>query len=147
MKTTRDQRTIVVGVDGSPASRAALRWAMDMAETQDVSVTAVAVQRRAPAFMPATSMALLPHGTAPETAPETRAERLHTLVEQTGHHEVTEQLITGDPARELTRMTRPNDLLVVGSHGALTAMSSLLGSVTMACLRHARCPVVVVPAP
>ncbi|MFD1050772.1 universal stress protein [Kibdelosporangium lantanae] len=31
------------------------------------------------------------------------------------------------------------------SHGALTPASAMLGSVTSACLRHARCPVVVIP--
>ncbi|RSM85212.1 universal stress protein [Kibdelosporangium aridum] len=145
---TAQQRIIVVGVDGSPASRAALRWALDLAATQDFQVEAVAVQRRMPAFVPATSMALLPHGTFPETPPETRAERLHAVVEATGDHRapVIELLVTGDPVRELTQLAGPGDLLVVGSHDAFTAATALLGSVTMGCLRHARCPVVIVPA-
>ncbi len=139
------QHTIVVGVDGSPASRAALRWATKVAATtKDFSVAAVAVQRRVPALLPATSMALLPHGRTPVAEPSTRADRLHTIVVQAGDQRmVTEFLLTGDPAEELTHMAGPGDLLVVGRHGALTPMA--IGSVTTGCLRRARCPVVVVP--
>ncbi|MCE7004620.1 universal stress protein [Kibdelosporangium philippinense] len=145
---TAQPRTIVVGVDGSPASRTALQWALNLAATQDFHVTAVAVQRRSPAFVPATSMALLPHGTFPEPSMETRAERLHSVVEAAGDHHatVTELLLTGEPARELTQLAGLDDLLVVGSHGAITTATALLGSITMGCLRHARCPVVIVPA-
>lgn len=131
--------TIIVGVDGSPASHAALRWAASVASAQDCEIAAVAVQPRTPAFMPAASMALLPYGKAPEPQPAARAQRLHALVEQAGAGHVTEHLLTGDPARELTRLARPGDLLVIGR-------GSLIGSVARACVRHAQCPVVVVPA-
>ncbi|GAB3887601.1 universal stress protein [Kibdelosporangium lantanae] len=138
-------RNIIVGIDGSLASRAALRWAIGVAAGLRATVAAVAVQRRTPAFLPATSMALLPHGSVPERPGATRAERLHAVVTESGGQDVAEYLLTGDPARELTRMAGPDDLIVVGAHGALTPASAMLGSVTSACLRHARCPVVVIP--
>ncbi|GAB3899685.1 universal stress protein [Kibdelosporangium lantanae] len=138
-------KNIIVGIDGSPASGAALRWATSVAAGMHATVSAVTVQRRTPAFLPATSMALLPHGTLPERSPATRAERLHAVVVESGDQDVAEYLLTGDPARELVRMAGPDDLIVVGSHGALTPASAMLGSVTAACLRHARCPVVVIP--
>ncbi|MBP2328768.1 nucleotide-binding universal stress UspA family protein [Kibdelosporangium banguiense] len=136
MKT--QQRTVVVGVAGSPASRAALHWAMDLASAQGFHVAAVAVQRRIPAFMPASSMALHPYGSPPQPTQAARAEQLHSIV---GKHNdnVSEHLLSGEPARELTRMAGPGDLLVIGRGG-------LLSGVTMACVRHARCPVVVVLA-
>ena len=44
-------------------------------------------------------------------------------------------------------MAGPDDLIVVCSHHAMThPRPSILGNVTLACLRHARCPVVVVLA-
>ena len=131
---------IIVGIDGSPASRAALQWATNVAAGMHATVSAVAVERRTSAFLPATSMALLPHGTVPERSEVTRAERLHAVVAETGGQDVAEYLLTGDPARELTRMAGPDDMIVVGAHGALTPVSAMLGSVTSACLRHAHCP-------
>ena len=139
-------RTIIVGIDGSPASRVALRWATNIAPCMHATVAAVTVQLRTPAFLPATSMALLPHGTLPERPGMTRAERLHTVIDDVGAQDVAEYLLTGDPARELTRMAGPDDMIVLGSHGAMTPVSAMLGSVTSACIRHARCPVVVIPA-
>ena len=52
----------------------------------------------------------------------------------------------GDPAVALTATaSHPGDVLVVGHRHALTARGAVHGSVTAYCLRHARCPVVVVP--
>ena len=60
--------------------------------------------------------------------------------------EVTEVVLTGDPAVELARLSHHADLLVLGSHGHGKAAGLLLGSVVSECLRHAACPVVVIPA-
>ncbi|MEO6090265.1 MAG: universal stress protein [Umezawaea sp.] len=55
--------------------------------------------------------------------------------------EVTEAVLLGDPAVELHHA----DLLVLGAHGHGKAAGVLLGSVVSECLRHAACPVVVIP--
>jgi nucleotide-binding universal stress UspA family protein len=57
---------------------------------------------------------------------------------------VTTSVVQGYPARELLRAAEGADLLVVGSrgHGELSGM--LLGSVSLHCVTHATCPVVVV---
>jgi nucleotide-binding universal stress UspA family protein len=45
----------------------------------------------------------------------------------------------------LVDASRAADLLVVGSRGRGAVAARVLGSVSQGCVRHARCPVVVVP--
>ncbi len=53
----------------------------------------------------------------------------------------------GDPGVVLTDIARrPGDVLVVGRERQVSARAILHGSVTSYCLRHAVCPVIVVPA-
>jgi nucleotide-binding universal stress UspA family protein len=50
------------------------------------------------------------------------------------------------PAKALLREADGADLLVVGSRGRGKVAGALLGSVSTACVHHAPCPVLVVPA-
>ncbi|MEV8438744.1 universal stress protein [Actinosynnema sp. NPDC051121] len=58
---------------------------------------------------------------------------------------VTEVTITGDAGTALAQASGQADLLVVGTHGHHRLTELVLGSVAADCLRHATCPVVVVP--
>ncbi|HYZ99456.1 MAG TPA: universal stress protein [Acidimicrobiales bacterium] len=50
--------------------------------------------------------------------------------------------------RTLVEVAESADLVVVGSHGRTGLSRLVLGSVAMACVQHAACPVVVVrPSP
>lgn len=141
--------TIVVGLDGSAASAAALRWAVERAEAEHRTVTAVEV--RSPVRLaPGTSYAPGPYGTAPPL--EHLRSRLHetvTAVRDTmpSAPEITERLLSGEPGVELARVARDAAMLVLGHnpHGKTTEF--LFGHVTAECLRHAAVPVVLVPAP
>lgn len=145
----RDRR-IVVGVDGSTASRAALRWAVSEAgRTPGTEIVAVHVGRR-PHLAPATSYAVQPYGTAPPIE-RTRRVQLHDIVSTVSQDGpdapvISEVRIEGEPAAELIRSCRDTDLLVLGTtpHSRLTELA--LGSVATDCARHAPCPVVLVPA-
>ena len=136
---------IVVGVDGSAASIAALRWALTKAGEDKRPITAVEVREPAHA-LPGTSYAVQPHGTAP---PVTR-----TLLHQTvatavaalpDAPEVAEMRLRGDPGAELARVSEGESMLVLGYRPHSRVTEFLLGRVTADCLRHARCPVVLVP--
>lgn len=142
------KRKIVVGVDGSPQSEAALRWAIQEAVPERDEVRAVLVRVRDD-LLPGTSYAMQPHGRRPVGPSPEYAELLRTTVHRAlqGHQvppTVTEAVADGDPATELVKEAKDADLLVVGSHGARPITEVLLGSATVHCVRHAHCPVVVI---
>ncbi|MCT2587932.1 universal stress protein [Actinophytocola gossypii] len=143
-----DSPGIVVGVDGSAASAAALRWALARAATDHETVTAVEVQP-IERFLPGTSYAPAPYGTAPP------AERLHSRLHETvapavaavrNAPEVIETHLHGDPAAELVRTAENASMLVLGHTPHRRITEFLLGRVTAECLRRSGIPVVLVPA-
>jgi nucleotide-binding universal stress UspA family protein len=139
--------TIVVGIDGSAPSTAALRWAVDQAVAQHRTVTAVEV-RQPVRLAPGTSYAPAPYGT---TVPLGRGEhRLHDTVTAVlagvrNPPKVAELRLRGEIGVELARVAHDAAMLVLGHqpHGRTTEF--LFGHVTGECLRHATVPVVLVP--
>jgi len=136
---------IVVGVDGSPGSRAALRWAHDEARLRAATLVAVAVWQ----YPMMTSLPAFGAMPPPEDlGTEAEAALLKTLsdegVEATGDVPVTTVVAEGPPAKALLEAAGDAAMLVVGSrgHGGFTGL--LLGSVSQQCASHAACPVVVV---
>ncbi|RZQ65916.1 universal stress protein [Amycolatopsis suaedae] len=140
-------RRIVVGVDGSAASRSALRWATAEAAIHGGKVNAITVHT-GDYLLPGTSFTFQPHGRVPVSGENELRRYLHGLVEQErlGDVVVVETVIEGDAATELVKAVRGGDLLVVGSHGQSRLAEVLLGSVAADCVRHSPCPVVVIPA-
>ncbi|MEY7970365.1 universal stress protein [Saccharomonospora xinjiangensis] len=142
-------RRIVVGFDGSPTGQRAVRWAAEEAASRGGDVEVIAVRERDEP-LPGTSYAFQPYGRRPVADEDSVRAHLHDVVSHItsalGRGGITETVVTGDPATELLKASADADLLVVGSHrrGALSEV--LLGSVSASCVRHARCPVVVVPA-
>jgi nucleotide-binding universal stress UspA family protein len=139
---------ILVGVDGSPASREALRWALTQAVRTGDRVEATMAWLREPEFVAASSLGVHPHaGTPGRRHP---ARELHGIVTEVratvpDAPRVAEVTIVGDAATTLTQAARQADLLVIGRNGHGRLPEVLLGSVAANCLRHATCPVVVVP--
>jgi nucleotide-binding universal stress UspA family protein len=133
--------TIVVGVDGSDSSVAALGWACDLAARIGSSVEAVTTWHWPMSLGPAIPFAddFDPAGDA-ETVlagivgPE--ADRFPSLT-------IRARTVEGHAAEVLVEASRHADLLVVGSrgHGAFSGM--LIGSVSQHCAAHAGSPVVV----
>lgn len=140
-------RQIVVGVDGSESSRAALHWAYDEAAHHGASLTAVATWN--PPAMPMTA----PYGSLPpedyEAQPRKEAlallERfIADLDERTPVVDARTSIEQGNPAKVLIERSKQADLLVVGSRGHGGFAGMLLGSVSQHLVAHADCPVVVV---
>jgi nucleotide-binding universal stress UspA family protein len=131
---------IVVGVDGSEHSNAALRWALAEAEAHaDGLVTAVLawqvpflsfpgafdreeLERAYKAFLIDTVSAIAPKPAVP----------LETLVAE------------GDPTESMVEASKGAQLLVLGIRGRAAFAGLLLGSVSQGAATSAHCPVVLV---
>ena len=132
----------MVGIDGSDASKKALRWAIDNAgDAEVVALHAYDVLVSAVDAIPT------PPPDAFGVAIEIHegAIRLATaMVDEVAGEDstVTAKAVEGPPAEVLLEAAADSDLLVVGSHGAGLA-ELLLGSVTLGCVQHASGPVLV----
>jgi nucleotide-binding universal stress UspA family protein len=131
---------IVVGVDGSEHSNAALRWALAEAEAHpDSLITAVLswqvpflsfpgafdrdeLEKAYKAFLIETVSAIAPSPAVP----------LETLVAQ------------GDPTESMVEASKGANLLVLGIRGRSAFAGLLLGSVSQGAAVAAHCPVVLV---
>jgi len=156
VSATRRPPRVVVGVDGSAASRAALVHAMTAAARRGAHLQVVSTYSVQavwiggyPLGMPA--MSTLREGT------ETRVRELIDEVRRDpavaavpGAAEVPTSVVVsvGPPSPLLVDASADADLLVVGSRGRGAVRSVLLGSVALHCVSHSHCPVVVVhPTP
>jgi nucleotide-binding universal stress UspA family protein len=137
---------IVVGVDGSPASITALRWAIARATAEDRTVTAVEV--RIPVRLgPGTSYAPAPYGAPPERHGNTLHDTVVAVVAATPEAPlVTESQRRGAAGVELARAAHDAAMLVLGHNPHGRAAEFLFGRVTNECLRHTDVPVVLIPA-
>jgi nucleotide-binding universal stress UspA family protein len=140
---------VVVGIDGSSGSRAALAWALTAAGGRGADVEAVAAF---PVDFYWTDAYLADPRQIEEVRADTRA-RAEALIDEvrrgTGRPgepvpDVTLLVVPGAAAERLVRQADDADLLVVGSRGRSGVRSALLGSVALHCAAHAPCPVVVV---
>jgi nucleotide-binding universal stress UspA family protein len=137
---------VVAGIDGSAESIAALGWASRYAAATGGTLRAVL------AWHYPSAAGLPPAGVAPEPVrAETELQLQATLDEAVAKIDqdkltvpVQARLSYGHPAQVLIDESEHADLLVVGSrgHGAFTGM--LTGSVSVHCVSHAACSVVVV---
>ncbi|MBB4984829.1 universal stress protein [Streptomyces nymphaeiformis] len=136
---------VVVGVDGSPASYAALRWAVRQARETGASLDVVGVHD----VPGATGWSAPPVDAAFDAEQATKAvsEELGSVLPPRGEVPPVEQhVLRGDPAEVLIEASAGADLLVVGSRGRGGFASLLLGSVSQQRAVHASCPVVIVRA-
>ncbi len=137
---------IAVGVDGSPGSRAALRWALGEALARGLALHAVIAWE----FPPESSFGDMdpvddfrPVVAAEETLAAVLGDAGVSATDET----VTSAALEGHPAEVLLKVAEDSQLLVVGSRGHGTIVGALLGSVSQYVAAHADCPVVVIKAP
>jgi nucleotide-binding universal stress UspA family protein len=142
---TKDVPRIVVGVDGSPSSRAALRWAVRQATLNGGIVDAI-MAWQIPALLRSYAWTPVYVEEASDFAKDARntlAAVIRDEIEPADNRRVTSRVVNGHPAEVLLEAAIGADLLVVGSHGHGTFADALLGSVGQYCVHHARCPVLV----
>ena len=138
----RAVRRIVVGVDGSPDSGIALRWACREASIRDAEVHAVHVCE-SPLHEPASYAVPAPeHSYVADDTDMWKA----VLPDLPPDVLVRTETAVGLVARVLLDRCEGADMLVLGSPGEVPDGIGPAGPVVRACLRRALCPVVVVSA-
>jgi len=138
------RQVVVVGVDGSPGSVAALSWAGRYGAATGATVQALHIWHYPTA-------AGLPPGITPESVDdEVKANQRKELDEAIAKAnldpsaQVESKIGYGHPAQVLIEESKNVDLIVVGHRGRGGFTGMLTGSVSMQVVNHAACPVVVV---
>jgi nucleotide-binding universal stress UspA family protein len=139
-------KRIVVGVDGSPHSRDALRWARDEAAVHGGSVTAVIAWSPAPMAMGAGLPPRIPDTSPEASAREVLESTVSTVYGPGGETAIELRVEAGSPAKVLIDLSGDADLVVVGGRGRGGFSGLRLGSVSQQVTQHAHCPVVVLPS-
>jgi len=145
-RSADDPAVIVVGVDGSPGSAAALDFALSEGHSRGLGVEVV------------TAWLFTPGQSGPGSASPVDAGR--ALARALQEHELaaaqarglprpplTHVVVRDHPGRVLTARSAGAAMVVVGSGRQSSASRKVLGSVGEYCLRHSSAPVVVVPEP
>ena len=143
--STQLDGTVVVGVAESVFKGHALRWAADQAQVEGRTLTLVnasgpvsgAWKEHGMDALPTSSAVLREHG-------QQLLDRARAVVGQAAPGlTVNEVFEVTDPSTLLIQLSATAHLLVLGSRGRGPVRSHLLGSVGLAVVRHAACPVVV----
>jgi len=140
----QDGGPVVVGVDGSPVSEAAVAMAFDEASARGAGLTAV----HAWSELPEEWLYPIVYGprelqVAEEDAHRLLAERLAGWQEKYPDVAVERVVVRRRPAPVLLELATRAQLLVVGSRGRGGFAGMLLGSTSRAVLHRAPCPVIV----
>jgi nucleotide-binding universal stress UspA family protein len=144
---------IVVGVDGSDSSRAALAWALAEAKLRGSTLRAVHAW-----MIPALGTGEAPWAMMP---PDSYVEVSADEIEKATHDALDRELAEAGPdpglaverfvqegpaADVIVDASKDAELVVVGTRGRGAIKTLLLGSTSQHVIQHATCPVVVVSA-
>ncbi|MCW0212129.1 MAG: universal stress protein [Pseudonocardia sp.] len=132
---------IVVGVDGSASSAAALLWAVRQADLTGARVLAISAWSVPVTYGPIPVPQLWTDWSG--IARRSLSDAVRTALGERAP-EVEVDAVEGGAAFVLLEAARDAELIVVGSRGRGGFAGLLLGSVALTVTTHARCPVVVV---
>ena len=142
-----DGRRVVVGIDGSPTARCALRWALAEAQLLDLPLEVLHAWREPAVLVPEEyDSALVEAGHTDEAALKLIDRELDAVgadLPDTFPIERTE--VHGFAARALVEASQRAELVVVGRRGTGGFPHELIGPKAVQVADHARSPVAVVP--
>ena len=133
---------VVVGIDGSPVSEAALAFAFDAAAVRGVAL--VAVHAWSPTAVDKALEPVMDWAAVADEEEAVLAERLSGWGQKYPQVTVRRSVVRDGAARALVDASRGAQLVVVGSRGRGEAAGLFLGSVSHGVLHAAHCPVAIV---
>ncbi len=150
MSDSSSHHGFVVGVDGSPQSKAAVDWAARDAALGGSRLTLVHV-------LTDPSISAWVDAPVPKDYWRRARERAQDLLEEANRIAraalplgttitVDQELATGRPESALEDLSKDAERVVVGSRGLGSVQRALLGSVSSGLVQHAHCPVAVIHA-
>lgn len=137
-------RSVVVGVDGSDESLAALSWATVTADLHGARLAVVAAHPVEADADPAAAGLAEEARERAHSAARAARERLHGW--RPGGRDIEIRVLPGSAARVLAAQSTTDDLVVVGRRGLRAFDRALLGSVSSALAAGAPGTIAVVPA-
>lgn len=138
--TIREGSRIVVGVDGSPESVLALKWAQTLAQPLNATITAVTAWHMETVF----GSYIVPDWDPNDGARQILKDAVEEAFGGNPPEGFNGICVRGRPAQVLMEQSKSAQMLIVGSRGHGGFAGMLLGSVSAACAEHASCPVLVV---
>ncbi|MBK7720862.1 MAG: universal stress protein [Austwickia sp.] len=138
--------SIVVGVDGSPTSQRAVRWAAYLADRWSVPLEVLAAYGAPLTLEVFAGFSTRYSQQVHDAARAHLDEGLAAAGEAAPGLTLVERFVDRPPARALLEAGAADRLLVIGKHGANRHRLGNLGSVTDQVVTHAHGPVVVIPA-
>jgi nucleotide-binding universal stress UspA family protein len=142
---------ILVPVDYSAASRAALELALGIAESFRAAVHVVHVLEL-PLYSSldmSVSISGFPAQSYVSYAQRRAAEEMSEFLAPERNRELTQAIVTGEPSSMVLKIAEDGgyDLIVMGTHGRTGLKHLLLGSTAEWIVRHAPCPVLTTREP
>ncbi|UQA90957.1 universal stress protein [Streptomyces halobius] len=138
--TAQERPYVVVGVDGSPTSQAAIDFAFEEAALRRAMLRAIYV------WQP-TMLGNLDEDAARRECRTVLYEAVSGRTESYPDVDLHHEVMSGHPVEVLVRESRHALALVTGTRGRGGFAGMLLGSVSQGVLHHAECPIVAVPRP
>jgi nucleotide-binding universal stress UspA family protein len=141
VSTTSGPGRIVIGIDGSPESAAALSWGIEEARLRGRGLRIVYAFPALVSILGTTA-----HDYFPQVEKEAAAtfEQALAAAPAMDDLDVERSVLPGNPSEVLVDESRGASLLVLGHRGRGSFRGMLLGSVSIHCVQQAHCPVVVV---
>jgi nucleotide-binding universal stress UspA family protein len=138
-------KTILVGVDGSPGSRNALKWAAAEAADHGADLVVLTVWERA--LLPPMGSGEVPDHGVPDPSRTATEDLIKVIREELGDDPpvvVQPRARQGNAAKVLIEESADADMLVVGPRGHGGFRGLVLGSVSQHVAAYAKCPVAVI---
>lgn len=143
---------IVVGVDGSPSSMLAVRWAAHEAGMRNVPLSLIHIIDTPPSGLLALGGAVLPPHTENEDSQKTEGAKIISAavkvaedsVQGGAHPKLRTEVYFAATVPALVDLSKEAQMIVVGSRGQGEISRVLLGSVSAGLIHHAHCPVAVI---